>query len=120
MPTFSISPANWSDELSIEAAIDAIREAFPMATASYERGSEHANAVLKRLRALNAPESIQAVYTNGASMAVMITLPAAERGHPVEFMMMPDEGIHLSGGNVDAQLANKLAQALGYECAETG
>lgn len=120
MPTFSICPRDWSAELPIATAVDAIRQAFPSAVVSFERGQERALAVLQRLRELNAPENVQAVYVDGASQAVMIALPISEANGSLEFMLMPGEGIHLSSTIADVTIADKLARALGYEYEEIG
>ena len=116
MPTYSICPSDFANELPIASAIEAIRRTFPYAVVNHERGRERALAVLDRLLTLNAPDLIQEVYRKGANEAVAVEIDAP----PVEFMLMPGEGIQLSSRIVDAAFAHKLAKALGYECEEIG
>jgi hypothetical protein len=50
----------------------------------------------------------------------MVGIASQENGPPIEFMLMPGEGIHLSSQTADLATAKKLAETLGYECEETG
>jgi len=118
MRMFSICTNEWSNILSLEEAIQAIQTAFPNASLDSERGQEYANATLQKLRSRNAPWSVQAMYVQYASEAVLVTIPSMDDGERLEFLLMPREGIQLRCR--DDRLAKTLANALGYEPEQIG
>lgn len=108
-------------ELPVAAAIEALRRSFSNVTVDSDAGIQRASGILSRLRMLNAPAVVQDVYVNGAAKAVMVAVCDTRICEtPIEFMLMPGEGIQLKCADAQESLAGSIARSLGYECEEIG